>query len=147
MRNGLVSYMASFIGVCSSGLHTLNNCISAVFNGRGGGYFQELISGYMTQPLMAADDIRDCRHTTPKKGVVHLPFVYVNSIRTLIKKTNKTMKKQYCKPEFTVIRQNEANAKFFVASGDFTSTAATTAPSTEGQDAVSQYGEGNCLSM
>lgn len=27
------------------------------------------------------------------------------------------MTKQHSKPEFTVIRQNEANAKFFVASG------------------------------
>ncbi|MCQ2344250.1 MAG: hypothetical protein MJ002_04910 [Paludibacteraceae bacterium] len=57
------------------------------------------------------------------------------------------MKKQYCKPEFTVIRQNEANAKFFVASGDFTSTAATTVPPTEGQDAASQYDAGSDLSM
>ena len=54
------------------------------------------------------------------------------------------MNKQHLKPEFTVIRQNEANAKFFVASGDFTSVAN---PSTSGQDAVSQYGEGDGLSM
>ena len=40
------------------------------------------------------------------------------------------MTKQHSKPEFTVIRQNEANAKFFVASGEFTNggSAASTNP-------------------
>lgn len=116
MRNGTVPYRASLMGVCSSESHTLSDCLSAVSNG--GGYFQGLISKFMTQPSTAADDIRDCRRMTPKKGVVRLPFVYVNTIINNNKKQTE-MKKQHFKPEFTVIRQNEANAKFFVASGEF----------------------------
>lgn len=56
--------------------------------------------------------------------------------------------KQHFKPEFTVIRQNEANAKFFVASGgDFTNSPATMTPPTSEPEAASQYGEGDGLSM
>ena len=56
------------------------------------------------------------------------------------------MKKQHLKPEFTVIRQNEANAKFFVASGeDFTNNPSGT-PSSVTE--ASQYDlDSNGLSM
>ena len=55
--------------------------------------------------------------------------------------------KKHFKPEFTVIRQNEANAKFLVASGEFTNSPATMDPTTSDAKAASQYDAGDALNM
>mgnify|MGYP003294433254 CR=1 FL=1 len=48
--------------------------------------------------------------------VHHLRMILRNSEILIIIKTIKPMEKKHVSPEFTVIKQDEANAKFFVAS-------------------------------
>jgi len=54
------------------------------------------------------------------------------------------MNKKHSTPEFTVIKQSQANAKFFVASGGFDGNPpSTSAPSTS----ASQYDNGGDINM